>query len=247
MIRKSRRYLALLCALCMLFTSIPSSVMSDSVTTPTDLAPVREEQQAAPAAEEPAREAPKAEEPAAEEPKTEEAETEEPGAETPAAQEPAAEVPQAGDPAPEAPAAEPAGEETKTEETNPETPVKEKPAADRELAVSDDETVTGELEGNPPKDYLVRFTPERNLTLCLVLTADGEAEAAVTDEATGTVRKLVPEEKEEDGQYTLTLVPCKVKQGNTYLVRISARNPAAFSLRIVRKALLAAEETGTES
>ena len=44
---ESRRFISLLCAFCMLFSSIPSSVMSDSLTeevqtaaaTPTDLLP----------------------------------------------------------------------------------------------------------------------------------------------------------------------------------------------------------------
>ena len=106
----TRRFLALLCVFCMLFTSIPSSVLSDPApATPTDLLPVEEE-------------------------------TEEQAAQ-------------------------------------------EKPKADCELVLSEDQTITGELEGEHPKPYLIRVsTYNETMRLNLILTTEGELEAVITDE-----------------------------------------------------------------
>ena len=165
--KKTRRFTALLCVLCMLFTSIPSSVLSDPApATPTDLGPLPEVQQ-----------------------------------ETPA----------------------------------------EAPQADETLSVDEDETVTGALDedGN---DYLIRFTPEQDRTLCLILEADAAVEASVTDEKTGNTAQLTAEGAE--GENTLVLQALKAKQDNDYLVRISGGEKTAFSLRIVRKSILEAETDG---
>ena len=75
----------------------------------------------------------------------------------------------------------------------------EKPEADEEVIARDDITVDGELEGTPETgyQYLIRFTPERDLGLCLILTTDGEAQATLIDEENGTGKQFTPEETEE--------------------------------------------------
>ena len=172
-----RRLIAILCVLCMLFTSMPVSVCADpDPATPTDLEPVQEEQ----------------------------------------------DIPSEGE----------TGEE-------PETPEIEKPEADREVSGYNDITVTGSLEGEQPADYLIRFTPTYSQTLCLILTADGELDVDVTDENTGTEKRLIPDETDQN---VLTLPYYKVKDDSTYLIRISAKAPVSFSLRLVKPSILKAEE-----
>ena len=110
--RRTHRYIAWLCVFCMLMTSMPYSVMSDSVpATPTDLQqPVPEETKAP----EPA--APEAE-PA--DPEPADPEPSEPGTETqePKEKEPAKPEQKPDKPEPEKPAAEkPAKEEKQKEE-----------------------------------------------------------------------------------------------------------------------------------
>lgn len=194
-----RRLIAILCALCMLFTSMPVSVYADPDTaveqlteqtpaSPTDLDPAQEEEQDIPTEEE-----------TGEDPE----ENEDP------------------------------------EDEEPETPEIEKPEADQEVSGYDDITVTGSLEGEDPEDYLIRFTPTYSQTLYLILTADGELEADVTDENTGTVKKFIPDETD---QSLLTLPYYKVKNDSTYLIRLSAKAPVSFSLRMVKTSILKAED-----
>ena len=243
----SRRLIAVLCALCMLIASMPVSAYAEPVAaTPTDLAPlpVAEEQetpeeqgipedpetedQAIPETQE------EPEEPeAAETEKAAEAETEESGT-IPAQEAP----PEDGEPA-EGPDGTISTDEPAEETDEPEIT---RPEADREVTGSDDITVTGNLEGNPPEEYLIRYTPEKNQTLCLILTADGELKATVTDESTGAAKPFVFDHTDEDGQSVLTLPYYKVKQDSTYLIRLSGDKPADFSIRMVKMSILKAEE-----
>ena len=218
----SRRLFAVLCAFCMLFVSMPVSAYTDlTPATPTDLAPVEEpiEQEIPEAAE-------------AEE-------TQESGVPEEAAEDP--------EPAPETPVEEPAdpGAAAEPEETN--EPEIIKPEADREVTGSDDITVSGSLEGNPPADYLVRYTPEKNQTLCLILTTDGDLKATVTDENTGAAKQFVFDHTDEEGQNVQTLPYYKVNQNSTYLIRLSGNKPAEFAIRMVKMSILKAEEEAAEA
>lgn len=201
--QKNRRLIAILCVLCMLFTSMPVSVWADPVpATPTDLLPVDSEET------------------------TQDPEQAKPGTE--------------GEELPEPEETEDPEETEEPEKT--EEPETDKPAADQEVTGSDDITVTGSLEGNPPADYLIRFIPEKNQTLCLILTTDGEVKASVTDEHTNTTKQFVYDHTDEEKQNILTLPYYKVSQENSYLVRISGSSPAAFSVRFVRMSILKAEQ-----
>ena len=278
--QRNRRLIAILCVLCMLFTSMPVSAWTDTVpATPTDLLPAvsedsengsepeqadtegtetdnREEQETEePGTEEPKTEEPETKEPETEEPKTEEAATEEPGnkeaeAGEPETAEPKKEEPVTEEPETEEPATEePETEEPTTDEPETEEPEIEKPAADTEITGSDDITVTGSLEGNPPEDYLIRFIPEKTQKLCLILTTDVELSASVTDENTGIKKKFAFDHNDEDGMTVLTLPYYKVNRDSTYLIRISGRKPADFSIRMAKMSILKAEEEndGTDS
>ena len=215
----TRRFTALLCAFCMLFTSIPSSVMSDALpATPTDLQPTVTEE-AVPNAEA--------------EPGTQDAEPEtgiqdaEPEAGAPDEAEPETDLPDGAEP------------ETQ-EETAP-----EKPQADRELQAGDDLTTAGELT-ETKKEYLIRFTPERNQTMVLILTSDKNLKATVQNENTGDREKLVKDHTDEDGTVTWTAADYKAEKENTYLIRISAGEPAEFTLRLVRKSVYEQEQSAEE-
>lgn len=229
--RKTHRFTALLCAFCMLFTSIPSSVMSDSIAeeswmtaaTPTDLQPAVEEE-AFPNTDG--------------KPETQDSDRgmsdtgnseQETGAQSEA--EPENETPENNE------------QETET----PDEPVPEKPQADRELEAGDDLTITGELEGDPPQDYLIRFTPEKNQTMVLILTADKELKATVRNESTSDERSLVKDHTNEDGTITWTVTDYRTEKENTYLLQISAEKQADFSLRLVRKSIYEQEQKAEES
>ena len=225
----SRRLIAVLCAFCMLFASMPVSAYTDPTpATPTDLAPVEspaqeETPETAEATE--AQDIPEAQDSGeTEAPTAEESET----VSTPETRD------EDGEPADE-PAA--AAEQEETDE-----PEIVKPEADQEVTGSDDITVTGSLEGNPPADYLIRFTPEKDQTLCLILTTNAELKATVTDENTGAAKSFVFGHTDEDGQSILTLPYYKVKQDSTYLIRLSGNKPAEFSIRMVKMSILKAEE-----
>ena len=194
--QKARRLAAILCALCMLLSSMPVSVYADtpSPATPTDLLPVETETPEQDPAEE-----------------HEETEV------------PAQDIPAQPEPEPEA----------------------EKPEADRELKVGPSLTIHGALEGNPPADYLVRFQPAEDQTMSLILTADGEAEATVTDENTGTVSKLDREETDDKSTCILSIADYTAKHEGSYLIRISGKASVSFTLRLVEKSVLDAEQ-GTE-
>lgn len=161
--KKTRRFTALLCVFCMLFTSIPSSVMSDPVpATPTDLEPLAA-----------------------------------------------------------------------------------KPEADRELTVGDDVTVDGELDS--PGEYLIRFIPEKDMNMVLLLESDAEVKATVTDESDDSVKEFHAVEApdgEADGEAFGARLSYRARKDHAYLIRVSGSGPAAFSIRMVRRSILDAEETG---
>ena len=139
-------------------------------------------------------------------------------------------------------------EETESPEETGEPEIS-KPEADREVTGSDDITVTGSLEGNPPAEYLIRFYPETTQTLCLILTSDREMKTTVTDENTDNSKWLAFDHTDEAGQTVLILPYYKVHADSTYLIRISGKEPAEFSIRMVKKSILDAEsatETPTE-
>ena len=276
--------MAFLCVLCMLFTSMPSSVLSDTIpATPTDIQVTGsetpageqtgtpgetgntegepEENPAEDPAEEPSgnpegepaenpSENPSGEpsgEPAGEEPGNENPENPEegrggePAAEEPA--EPAGEEPAGEEPAAEEPAEEIPADETPSDETSEEEPEeeKEKIPANRELVIGDDETITGELTGEKPADYLIRFSTNVNQIMFVFLKSDKELTATVTDEETDKVINFKREETEQGEPVTLTVEYTKFKSDRTYLVRISAAEEASFSLRLVKKSILAKE------
>ena len=213
----SRRLTAVLCAFCMLFASMPVSAYTDlTPATPTDLAPVEEPME---------QEIPEAAEPE----ETQESREPEEAAEDP-------------EPATETPAEEPADPTDEAEPDETDDPEIIKPEADREVTGSDDITVSGSLEGNPPADYLVRYTPEKNQTLCLILTTNGDLKASVTDENTGAAKQFIFDHTDEDGQNVLTLPYYKVNQDSTYLIRLSGNKPAEFAIRMVKMSILKAEE-----
>ena len=163
----SRRWIAMLCILCMLFTGMPVSVYADTApATPTDQ--------------------------------------------------------------------EPAMTET------PEEP--ERPKADRDLKIGSSLTIHGALEGTPPADYLVRFQPAEDQTMYLILTSDAELNATVTDEVSGEEQELLPCGADEEGLFALTAADYVAKNEGTYLVRISGDEPAEFTLRMVQKSVLEAEQ-----
>lgn len=198
MIRKTHRMIALLCVLCMLFTCMPVSVLSDDLqpATPTDLQPVPEEETGTGEEEQEA---------------TPEEEPEEP-------------------------------EEPEEEDTLPE--------ADREYTFCDDLQITGKLEsqaeGEAPDDMLIRVTPEMTQTVCVFLSSDRELEATVTNEETDAAKELSYLEADDEGRTTWVLQYYKLSQDSTYLIRISGKEPAEFSLRLVRMSILKAEEEEQE-
>ena len=199
MIRKTHRMIALLCVLCMLFTCMPVSVLSDDLqpATPTDLQPVPEEETGT-GEDEP--EATQEEEP------------------------------------------EEQAEEPEEEDTLPE--------ADREYTFCDDLQITGKLEsqaeGEAPDDMLIRVTPEITQTVCVFLSSDQELEATVTNEETDAAKELSFLEADDEGRTTWVLQYYKLSQDSTYLIRISGKEPAEFSLRLVRMSILKAEEEEQE-
>ncbi len=218
----SRRLFAVLCAFCMLFVSMPVSAYTDlTPATPTDLAPVEEPME---------QEIPETAEPE----ETQESREPEEAAEDP-------------EPATETPAEEPADPTDEAEPEETDEPEIIKPEADREVTGSDDITVSGSLEGNPPADYLVRYTPEKNQTLCLILTTNGDLKASVTDENTGAAKQFIFDHTDEDGQNVLTLPYYKVNQDSTYLIRLSGNKPAEFAIRMVKMSILKAEEETAEA
>ena len=183
----TRRFTALLCAFCMLFSSIPSSVMSDSLpeeiqtaaATPTDLQPVENEESVTP---------------------------------------------------------------SETEDETPQDETPEKLPADRVLEVGDDLTINGELTGETPRDYLIRFSPEKNQTMVLVLEADKELQATVTNECTGDKETFVKDHTDEGGTITWIAADYRTEKGNPYLLRISSAEAAEFTLRLVRKSIFEEEQ-----
>ena len=215
--QRNRRLVAILCVLCMLFSSMPVSAYTDpSPATPTDLGPASGHE----TPEDP-----------------QDTDLPEETWETWQEDEPAAED-------------EPADEDSEylddlgglDNPENPDEPLFTGPEADLELSGSNDILVEGSLEGNPPADYLIRFTPEKNQTLWVILKADGELEATVTAENEDTVKQMVSDPAAEDGQTVLVLPYYKVRTDETYLIRISGNAPAAFSLRMVKTSILKAEE-----
>ncbi len=238
---KVHRLTALLCAFCMLFASIPSSVLSDSiaednrtsVATPTDLQPAGTDEIIPNTDAEPVTQD-STQEPVIQdnsEPETGTQSTSESGKEIPDTHEPEKDIPESNETATGAP-----------EETVP-----EKPQADRELEAGDDLTITGELEGEHPRDYLIRFTPEKNQTMVLVLTADKELKTTIKNENTGDGKALVKDHTDEDGMMTWTVMDYRVDKENTYLLRISAEKPAEFTLRLVRKSIYEQEQAEEET
>ena len=280
--RKTHRLIAMMCVLCMLFTSMPISVYSDTIpATPTDLSPavteetipeetIPEEEPAAEDGETPAAEPEEetaegvpgetedepAEEPAgASEETTGEEQTEETG-ETPA-ETPADE--QAEEPA-ETPAAEPEKETTEDSAETPEAdpaaaepeeeadaePEPERVKADRDLKIGEKLTINGELATGGNGEYLVRFKPAKDQTMYLILTADKELTATVTDEDTGAETALVTDHTDEDGTVTLMTADYRAKHEGSYLVRIAGEAPATFSLRMVKKSIYDQEQAEAE-
>ena len=205
--RTTHRLIALLCVFCMLFTSIPSSVMSENdPATPTDLKPVVQEQ-----------------------------ENQIPKQDTPGQENLA---PEQGTPED----AEKSGEqvtgnpEEGTAGTAEASAVEiQKPPADRDLIIGDALTINGTKEGK--KDYLIRFTPAESQSMYLILTSDKRITAVLTDEATGTSKKLQSAEKDENDKNILQLADCKVEMQNSYLVIISGEETTDFSFRVVRKSI----------
>lgn len=220
----------------------PGGETADSLTEEAGSNPAEEssknpeeEPENLPETKEPGTEEPGAEEPGTEKPETEETETEETGTE-----ETGAEAAGSEEPGTEETGAETAGtEEPGTEEPEAEAPKAAGPEADREITVGEDTTVDGELDGN---GCLIRFTPDENRTLVLLLTSAQELSATVTDEQTGAVKALTFYETDENGENTLILAYYKVQADNTYLVRISGSESAEYSLRLVKKSILQAEE-----
>ncbi len=238
---KAHRLTALLCAFCMLFASIPSSVLSDSieedtqvsVATSTDLQPAGTDEiipntDAEPETQDSAQETTIPESP---EPDTGTQSTSESGKEIPDTHEPEKDIPENNEP----------------ETGAPEETVPEKPQADRELEAGDDLTITGELEGEHPQDYLIRFTPEKNQTMILVLTADKELKTTIKNENTGDGKTLVKDHTDEDGMMTWTVTDYRADKENTYLLRISAEKPVEFTLRLVRKSIYEQEQAAEET
>ncbi len=135
------------------------------------------------------------------------------------------------------PAADPASEEEGSgpEGTEPADVQPEKPAADKEVTFRDEATVSGEIKGKMPADYLIRFTPEYSRRLQLTLEADNEVTATVTDEETGSRTVFIPGEPDEDGRSTWQLTEYRTNGGRSYLVRISAEHEARFTLKIKKK------------
>ena len=229
--QRNRRLVAILCVLCMLFSSMPVSAYTDpSPATPTDLGPAS------------GYETP------------EEGETEQlPEAEDQEDTDLPEEIWETwGEDEPE-PESEPADENPEylddlsdmgdlDDPENPDEPQVTGPEANLELSGSDDVRAEGSLEGNPPADYLIRFTPEKDQTLWVILKANGELEATVTAENEDTVKQMVSDPAAEDGQTVLVLPYYKVRTDETYLIRISGNAPAAFSLRMVKTSILKAEE-----
>ncbi len=198
--QRNRRLVAILCALCMLFTSMPASVWADPMpATPTDLLPL---------------------DPAEPEQDTEPTQTEPEETEEPEKTE-------------------------EPEETEKPEPVK--PEADQEVTGSDDLTVTGSLGESQSGEYLIRFIPKKDQTLCMILTTDGEVKASVTDENTDSTKKFAFDHIDEEGQTVQTLLYYKVKQDSAYLIRVAGSKPADFTIRLVKMSILKAEEAEEET
>ncbi len=233
--RRTHRYIAWLCVFCMLLTSMPYSVMSDSVpATPTDLQqPVPEEtkvpEPAAPAASEaePA-------EPGPAEPGTETQEPEE--------KEPAKPEQKPDKPEPEKPAAEKPAKEEKQKEEKPKEP--EKPKADRDLKIGDVLTINGKLE---KKEYLVRFAPAEKQTMYLILSSDKQLKATVTAEDTGKTVSFVSDGTGEDGRNVLVVADYKTKKKQSYLVRVTGPKGAEFTFKMVKKSVLLKEQEAEQT
>ena len=188
--KRTCRYIAWLCVFCMLLTSMPYSVLSDSApATPTDLQPAQTEI------------------------------TQEPGTDN---------------------TGEPVAEKTGNTEPDAATeePVTEKPRVNRDLKTGNDLTINGKLE---KKEYLIRFTPAETQTAYLILSSGKQLEAEVTAEETGITVPFVRDGTDEDGRNVWTAAEYKTEKDHTYLVRITGAESTEFTLRIVKKSILARE------
>ena len=184
MIRKrTHRFVALLCVFCMLFTSIPSSVMSDSSSaTPTDLEPVVQEKEEQPKEQD------------AQEQDTPEQETEKKKSEK---KKDPAEKKKSEKKKDRKPKENKSGQENAEATEAPATEAPKTPA-DRDLKIGDVLTINGTKEGK--KDYLVRFTPAESRSMYLILSSDKKIKATVTNEATGATKKFKSADKDENGR-----------------------------------------------
>ena len=116
-------------------------------------------------------------------------------------------------------------------------------AADADLSIS------GELEAG--KEYIVRIVSIEETRLTFVLTSGAEADAVLAtedDENRTPFEKEDAEETEEseatENRYTLNAV--RFEQGSSRLVRLSAGNEAAFSLKVIAAAYTAEQTEENE-
>lgn len=229
--KRTYRFIAWLCVFCMLLTSMPFSVMSESdydYATPTDLQPVGAEPEAmAVGTMEPERIVTEAAEP----------EMADPGEENTDDQMPE-----------ENEVAVLAEEDAKQETEKPasvnsvqenQSQTEEEIKADRDLKIGEVLTINGKLE---KEEYLVRFAPSGKQTVYLILSSVQQLKATVSAEETGSTVPFVPDGTDENGRNKWVVKDYKTEKEQSYLIRIAGSQSAEFTLRMVKKSLLIKEQ-----